>query len=176
MTDSGTFSLEDEYTRYSLNEQLTSFKSENKESLGQLFVSFLRYFAYDFDYKKSAISVRVGRCISKSVVRTFRGCKNTATQWQYLAIEEPYDRTNTACAANDPFIFQRILQVFRSSYLLIRNKCDFDLVSPLVLQALSKRSSENGFCSANDLRSTYLRHHQGIENEERNEILSKDFV
>ena len=132
VSDSGTFGLEDDFSRYSLNGKLADFKSTNSQSLGQLFVGFLKYFSHDFSYSRDAISVRLGRVINKSVAKAYLGAKNTSTQWVYLSIEEPFDRSNTACAVHDPLVFNRILSVFRTSYQLIRNKCDFDFVSPLM--------------------------------------------
>lgn len=128
----GVFSLDDDYRSYKLNDILVSYQSANKQSLGQLFLGFLQYFSYDFDYDNSAISVRLGRAVSKDVCRGCRSEKNTDGQWMYICIEEPFDRTNTACAINDSCIFSRILSILRKSYMLLRNGLPFDSLAIVI--------------------------------------------
>jgi poly(A) RNA polymerase GLD2 len=125
------FAADGDYTMYTLTGCLADFKSQNTQTLGELFVCFLRYFSEEFDYDRSAISVRLGRIVAKSTVRSFRSSKNNACQWNFVAVEEPFDRTNAASAVHDPIAFQKILAVFRMSYRLISNHCAFGFVSPL---------------------------------------------
>ena len=131
VTDAGHFASNGDYTMYTLASRFASFQSANTQSLGELFVLFLRYYSQEFDYERSAISVRLGRIVSKATVRAFRSPKNNATQWNFLAVEEPFERTNAASAVHDPVAFERIRSVFRMSYQLISNRCAFGFVSPL---------------------------------------------
>jgi len=127
----GKFGANDDYTQYSLNERLAFFQSENEESLGQLFLGFLRYFSHEFDYERSAISIRLGRVVNKAVVRAYRSPKNNPTFWTFLAVEEPFDRTNTASAVHDLAAFERILYIFRQSYQFLANGSDFRSICSL---------------------------------------------
>lgn len=129
--DPANFASNGDYTLYTLTGCLANFKSLNTQTLGELFVNFLKYFSEQFDYERSAISVRLGRIVSKAVVRSYRSPKNNATQWNFLAVEEPFDQTNAASAVHDPLSFQKIVTVFRMSYRLISNRCAFGFVSPL---------------------------------------------
>lgn len=129
--DAANFAPNGDYTLYTLTGCLANFKSDNTQTLGELFLFFLKYFSEEFDYERSAISVRLGRIVSKAVVRAYRSPKNNATQWNFLAVEEPFDRTNAASAVHDPLSFQKILAVFRMSYKLLSNRCAFGFVSPL---------------------------------------------
>lgn len=129
--DAANFTPHGDHTLYTLTGCLANFKSENTQSLGELFVLFLKYFSEEFDYDRAAISIRLGRVVSKATVRAFRSPKNNATQWNFLAVEEPFERTNAASAVHDPLSFQKIVAVFRMSYKLIRNRCAFGFVSPL---------------------------------------------
>lgn len=131
MKDPASFTAYGDYTLYTLHGCLASYQSRNTQTLGQLFVDFLRYYSEVYDYERSAISVRLGRVVSKAVVRSFYSPKNDPTQWNFLAVEEPFDRTNAASAVHDPPAFQRILHVFRTSYKLVQNKCAFGFICPL---------------------------------------------
>lgn len=129
--DAANFTPNGDHTLYTLTGCLANFKSKNTQPLGELFVLFLKYFSEEYDYDRSAISIRLGRVVSKATVRAFRSTKNNATQWNFLAVEEPFERTNAASAVHDPLSFQKILAVFRMSYKLISNRCAFGFVSPL---------------------------------------------
>lgn len=89
-------------------------------SLAELFIGFLEYFGHYFDFDFNAISIRVGSAIPKSIVRDYRSSKNTPTQWKYLSIEEPFDRTNTARSVYDEEVFNHILDVFRRSFYRLK--------------------------------------------------------
>ena len=126
------FAAQDDYTRYSLLKRLVPrYKSANCQSLGELFFGFLEYFI-NFDYIRCAISIRLGRIIPKSVVRAYISPKNSASHWSYLSIEEPFDRTNTASAVHDPAIFERIIQVFKSTYYQLRNDREHNIFEALI--------------------------------------------
>ncbi|KAI1296662.1 Poly(A) RNA polymerase gld-2 -like protein A [Halotydeus destructor] len=71
-------------------------ESNNKCSVGELFVEFIHYFANTFNYEEDAISVRTGKLIPKQVTRMYKSPKNSPADLPFLAIEEPFDRTKTA--------------------------------------------------------------------------------
>lgn len=98
-----------------ITEELPPFHSDNTQSLGELFLGLLRYYA-QFDYDNFAISVREGCKLPKEECRFARSVKNDIGQWKLLCIEEPFDRSNTARSVYDPIIFDRVKKVFRDSY------------------------------------------------------------
>ena len=99
-----------------LFEELPGYRSLNEQTLGQLFLAFLQYYAYRFNYRTDAISVRAGRSIPKNVTRDYQNEKNTPSQWRYICCEEPFDRTNTARSVNDESAFLYIVNVFQQSH------------------------------------------------------------
>ncbi|RWS10454.1 Poly(A) RNA polymerase gld-2-like protein, partial [Dinothrombium tinctorium] len=99
------FVPDSDITSLNLFVKLPYYKSENTESVGQLFVGFLNYFSFKFSYKEDAVSVRVGGTIPKYIAREFKGSKNTPSQWRYICVEEPFDRTNTARSVYDEEAF-----------------------------------------------------------------------
>lgn len=107
------FSIKNDISSLRLDEELPHYKSENEESLGDLFLGFLEYYATNFDFKHSAISVRTGTKIPIEIVKHKVG---TPGQWKCLCIEEPFDLSNTARAVFDEDTFTRIYRVFQTSY------------------------------------------------------------
>lgn len=88
------------------------------------------------------MSVRTGGLIPKSVARSHGSPKNRDHMWNYICIEEPYDRTNTAGAVHDLQMFQRIRNVFLVSHSLIQdNNCDYEFITPLPPPILNSLSS-----------------------------------
>lgn len=120
----------DDYTRNGLARKLVEYKSQNTQNLGELFVGFLKYYTF-FDYNRCAISIRLGRLIPKSVVKSFKSPKNSPTHWSCLAIEEPFERTNAASAVHDHVLFERIIGLFRDSFFVMCQTGDFDSITPL---------------------------------------------
>ncbi|CAG8742556.1 24080_t:CDS:2, partial [Dentiscutata erythropus] len=53
---------------------------KNNESIGELLLKFFKYFAYEFDYRKSVISLRQGKYLTK---------KEKNWGYQNLCVEEP---------------------------------------------------------------------------------------
>lgn len=106
-----------------LLEPLPDFLSRNAQSLGELLLGFLYYFSYIFKFAVDVMSIRLGGTIDKETARNYVNSKNTPTQWRWICIEEPFDRTNTARSVWDEQAFRDILNVFRSShYRLERSK------------------------------------------------------
>lgn len=121
-----------------LYEDLPNFHSENKQSLGELLRGFLHYYTKKFNFSTSCISVRQGGCISREAAASLRSSKNTRTQWKYICIEEPFDRTNTARSVFDYNAFRLIQTTFQNSLALLEATCDLDCLLPPY--AASRRS------------------------------------
>ncbi|GLV43903.1 GLD2 poly(A) polymerase [Carabus blaptoides fortunei] len=111
----GKFLPDSDIHSIDMQEQLIPFHSDNNQTLGELLLGFLRYFA-TFNYAVHAISVRLGARIPIDECRLARSHKNDPHQWKHLCIEEPFDLTNTARSVYDPQIFQRIKSVFIASH------------------------------------------------------------
>lgn len=76
-----------------------------------------------FKFAVDVISIRLGSCLDKETARNYVSAKNTPTQWRWICIEEPFERTNTARSVSDEGAFTEILNVFRTShYRLERTK------------------------------------------------------
>ncbi|EEB15987.1 polyA polymerase CID, putative [Pediculus humanus corporis] len=106
-----------------LHEELKPYNSQNEQSLGELLVGFLLYYA-NFDYSVYAISVRLGSKVNIEECRRAKSLKNEPHQWKYLCIEEPFDLTNTARAVYNAIRFQRIKKVFYESHkYLEKTRC-----------------------------------------------------
>lgn len=98
-----------------MNEDIGPFESQNKQSLGELFLQFLGYYS-SFDYAQHAISIRTASVIPIVNCRLAPSPKNDPHQWQVLCIEEPFDLTNTARSVYDVETFDRIKDVFVTSF------------------------------------------------------------
>ena len=67
--------------------QLKEFASKNTLSTAELLMDFFRYYAWDFDYRRSVISVRNGSTVSK-LSKSEDDCWLTHTR---LSIEDPFE-------------------------------------------------------------------------------------
>jgi hypothetical protein len=66
---------------------LSKYASENKENIYELLINFFKYYAYEFDFIKSVISLENGNIISK--IR-----KSESDGWpqhERLSIEDPFE-------------------------------------------------------------------------------------
>lgn len=104
-------------------EQLSTFHSDNHQSLGELFLGFLHYYSH-FEYNLYAISVRLGARIPIDECRMAKSSRNDPHQWKLLCIEEPFDLTNTARSVYDLETFENIKTVFRNSYSTLHETRD----------------------------------------------------
>ncbi|KAG8233879.1 hypothetical protein J437_LFUL013996 [Ladona fulva] len=112
----GKFSPHLDIHQINLLEDLLPYNSKNSNSLGELFLGFLYYYAFEFDFSQYAVSVRCASKISIEDCKHVRTYKNDPHQWKYLCIEEPFDLTNTARSVYDKDVFERVKEVFRNSW------------------------------------------------------------
>ncbi|XP_053611914.1 poly(A) RNA polymerase gld-2 homolog A-like [Plodia interpunctella] len=84
-------------------------RHSNRSSLAELFVQLLRYYA-EFPYSRMCVSVRLGARVPLAE------CAGEAQQWKLIAVEEPFDLSNTARSVYDPDTFGRIVAAFRDSH------------------------------------------------------------
>ncbi|XP_012238563.1 poly(A) RNA polymerase gld-2 homolog A-like isoform X2 [Bombus vosnesenskii] len=106
-----------------LNIPVSILRPKNRQTLGELFVEFFRYYVM-FDFNQYAISVRLANKIAIEECRRARSYKNDPHQWKYLCIEEPFDLTNTARSVYDPDVFARIKHVFDCTYQNLKEHHD----------------------------------------------------
>ncbi|CAG2054082.1 unnamed protein product, partial [Timema podura] len=103
----GKFSPQSDVQHIDVHEVIPIFQSENKQTLGELLLAFLRYFV-EFDFSQYALSVRLAARIPIEECRRARAYKNDPHQWKYLCIEEPFDLTNTARSVYDRDVFESV--------------------------------------------------------------------
>lgn len=104
------------------------FRSKNTQSLGSLLYGFFDYYTDKFDFSKDVISVRLGCKIPKQGAMNFRSTKNKRGHWKFICIEEPFNRTNTACAVYDEDSFNRIMNAFKMTWLNLKERKDISSV------------------------------------------------
>ncbi|XP_015912539.2 poly(A) RNA polymerase GLD2 [Parasteatoda tepidariorum] len=105
-----------------------NFQTKNTQSLGSLLYGFFDYYTEKFDFSKDVMSVRLGCKLPKAVAMNFRSLKNKRGHWKFICIEEPFNRTNTACAVYDQDSFNRIMNAFKSTWLQLKAKKDLACV------------------------------------------------
>lgn len=110
-----------------MNEELEPFYSENKQTLGELFLQFLGYYS-SFNYEQHAISIRMASVIPIVNCRLVPSPKNDPHQWKELCIEEPFDLTNTARSVYDAETFLRIKDVFITSFHRLKETLDLNVL------------------------------------------------
>lgn len=99
------------------------FESENTESLGDLFLGFLEYYATKFNFMNDVASVRTGTRLPIHMVKRYTPV-HEHNMWSCLKVEEPFDRSNTARSCFDAQTFERVLRVFKSSHRHLAQKRD----------------------------------------------------
>ncbi|CAG7784890.1 unnamed protein product [Allacma fusca] len=110
------FSSPYDVEKIKINEQIPKWDSHNQDSLGELLIGFLEYYARKFDYARAAVSVRLGCHVPIKLCMQTRSYKNDPHQWKYLCVEEPFDLTNTARSVYDKEAFDKIRGVFYASW------------------------------------------------------------
>ncbi|CAP67680.1 uncharacterized protein PODANS_1_15710 [Podospora anserina S mat+] len=97
--------------------KLTGFGAKNKESLAALLFQFFRFYAYEFDYDKFALSIRVGKLLTKTEKKWHIGTNNT------LCIEEPFNIIRNLGNTADDTSFRGLhLELRRAFDLLAEGK------------------------------------------------------
>lgn len=93
--------LEDPFKHISRN------KSENKQSLGELFIGFFKYYAVDYGWDQEYISVAKGAAYPRY-----------QRMWQrkHICIEEPFDGNNVAKSVCSLESFNKIQMKFRLAW------------------------------------------------------------
>lgn len=99
------------------------YKSQNKSSLGELFVGFLEYYATKFRWDSQVISVREARALPKIDCPEWRD--------KFICVEEPFERHNVARAVYEKDKFETIKTKFAESYRILREKKDLNSLLPL---------------------------------------------
>nr|CAD7573134.1 unnamed protein product [Timema californicum] len=123
----GKFSPQSDVQHIDVHEVIPIFQSENKQTLGELLLAFLRYFV-KFDFSQYALSVRLAARIPIEECRRARAYKNDPHQWKYLCIEEPFDLTNTARSVYDRDVFESVKEVFMNSYNQLKKTKDIESI------------------------------------------------
>lgn len=122
-----TFNPEKQIHDIDVQEEIPSILSDNKQSLGDLVIGFLKYYTH-FCFETHAISVRQGNSLFIDECRYARSQKNDPHSWKYLCIEEPFDLTNTARSVYDLEAFKRIRRVFYNSFKLLHETHDISCI------------------------------------------------
>ncbi|XP_026463768.1 poly(A) RNA polymerase gld-2 homolog A-like [Ctenocephalides felis] len=123
-----------------IHERLEPYKTDNNQSLGELLLGFFDYYA-NFDYSAWAISIRLAKLLKIDDCKNEQMPKNDPTQWLYICIEEPFDRTNTARSVYLYNMFLYIKSVFSFSYMKLKQTHDLDRIMDLGLPVPELQSS-----------------------------------
>ncbi|XP_072113930.1 poly(A) RNA polymerase GLD2 isoform X2 [Mobula birostris] len=101
---------------------ISPYSSLNNSNLGDLLMGFLRYYATEFDWSNSIISIREAKVIPKT----------NEMEWKnkYICVEEPFDRTNTARAVHEKCKFDMIKKEFVQSWHKLKEKRDLFSILP----------------------------------------------
>ncbi len=92
---------------------LVGYGSQNKQSLGELFFQFFRYYGHELDYEKYVISVREGRLISKE------GKGWHLLQNNRLCVEEPFNTIRNLGNTADDTSFRGVHMELRRAFKCI---------------------------------------------------------
>ncbi|GAP87151.2 putative poly RNA polymerase cid13 [Rosellinia necatrix] len=92
-------------------DSLRGFGENNKSTLGELLFEFFRFFAHEFDYSTTALSIRLGKLITKNEKKWHLAMNNQ------LCVEEPFNiNRNLGNTADDT--------AFRGIHLELRRAFD----------------------------------------------------
>ncbi|WAQ99883.1 GLD2A-like protein [Mya arenaria] len=116
------FNFGDDVRNLQMNVKI-EFKSENTDSLGDLFLGFLKYYTHEFDFESDVASVRQGIRLPVHLVKTWTRPAEL-TMWKCLKVEEPFDKSNTARSCYDEATFARVQRVIARSYRTLCVKRD----------------------------------------------------
>ena len=100
-------------------EKLRGFGDKNKDSLGALLFQFFRFYAHEFDYDKYALSVRLGKLITKTEKKWHLAMNNR------LCVEEPFNTARNLGNTADDYSFRGLhLELRRAFDLIAEGKLD----------------------------------------------------
>ena len=91
-------------------DQLRGFGEKNKSTLGQLLFDFFRFYAHDFDYDKHALSVRLGRQMTKKEKNWHHALNNR------LCLEEPFNNLRNLGNTADEYSFKGLHLELRRAF------------------------------------------------------------
>ena len=94
-------------------EKLRGFGSHNKEQLGELLFQFFRFYAHEFDFDKFALSVRLGKLITKTEKKWHLALNNC------LCVEEPFNIVRNLGNTADDTSFRGLHLELRRAFDLI---------------------------------------------------------
>uniref|UniRef100_A0A182JZN6 PAP-associated domain-containing protein n=1 Tax=Anopheles christyi TaxID=43041 RepID=A0A182JZN6_9DIPT len=101
-----------------LLERIAPHRSDNMDTLGELLLKFFKYYA-EFDYANYAISIRMGRILPLSECKWNAGDQSGIGIFNYLFIEEPFNRTNTGKSVYNKYVFEQIRSAFAASWKML---------------------------------------------------------
>ncbi|KAI1114712.1 hypothetical protein F5Y14DRAFT_160692 [Nemania sp. NC0429] len=91
-------------------DKLKGFGEKNKSTLGELLFEFFRFFAYEFDYSTNALSVRLGKLITKQEKKWHLALNNQ------LCVEEPFNTGRNLGNTADDTAFRGIHLELRRAF------------------------------------------------------------
>ncbi|KAI0120719.1 hypothetical protein BJ170DRAFT_161606 [Xylariales sp. AK1849] len=95
-------------------DKLRGFGGKNKSTLGELLFQFFRFYAHEFDYSESALSVRLGRLMPKTDRKNWVLAINGQ-----LCVEEPFNTMRNLGNTADDFSFRGIHLELRRAFDLV---------------------------------------------------------
>lgn len=93
--------------------KLRGFGKPNKETLGELLFYFFRFYAYEFDYDRHVLSVRLGRLATKTEKKWHTALNNM------LCVEEPFNIVRNLGNTADDTSFRGLHMELRRAFSLI---------------------------------------------------------
>ncbi|KAH8662320.1 hypothetical protein BX600DRAFT_382394 [Xylariales sp. PMI_506] len=110
-------------------ERLRGFGNKNKSTLGELLFQFFRFYAHEFDYNESALSVRLGRLMPKTERKHW-----VLAPAGRLCVEEPFNTMRNLGNTADDTSFRGIHLELRRAFDLISegklNECCEQFIFP----------------------------------------------
>ncbi|RWA03497.1 hypothetical protein EKO27_g11608 [Xylaria grammica] len=91
-------------------DSLRGFGEKNKSTLGELLFEFFRFFAHEFDYSSNALSVRLGKIITKHEKKWHLALNNQ------LCVEEPFNTNRNLGNTADDTAFRGIHLELRRAF------------------------------------------------------------
>lgn len=90
--------------------KLKGFGDKNKETLGELLFYFFRFYAYEFDYSKHVLSVRLGKLTTKEEKKWSNAMNNM------LCVEEPFNTSRNLGNTADDTSFRGLHMELRRAF------------------------------------------------------------